>query len=176
MHNAVANVCGNIAWHAGAMFDHEARVPALYRPASNQAGYEEAVLDLAVSWPGPVPSTWVDVNVHCPWSSSYTDSAAHVAGYVAELGDNSKFRRYGPTVAPLSMEVGGRLSTGGMKTLERIAGESAVWGKRRTGSLRAGCTVGKLRRRIEATLLRHTAACILLSIGAHVQVYGALDR
>ena len=87
------------------------------------------------------------------------------------LGDAQKHNRYGPDVALLSMEIGGRVSTGGLVTLQRLVTDSAVWGKYRVGTTRAGCTLASLRRTLEATLLRHSADTILRCMGAAAHVY-----
>ena len=64
----------------------------------------------------------------------------------------------------LSFETGGRLSPGGIRTLQTLAADSRVLGKRHFARPLAGFSARVLRGRLESELLRHLADLQLLAL------------
>ena len=92
---------------SGARADIERFCPQLYQ-VTGDGHIREAILDVVVAWPGMPSLHYIDVTIHSPFAASLVN--AHTApGVAATGGEQSKFRRYGELVLPISMETLGRV-------------------------------------------------------------------
>ena len=82
-------------------------------------------MDLAVSWPLAPSLRLLDLTVR----SSHYRGAATGAGAAAQHAHNAKHRRYGTSVQPIAIEVGGRMLPAAIETL-RWTATAAANGKR----------------------------------------------
>ena len=79
-------------------------------------------LDVSVGWPLQPAARLLDLTVR---SAHYSGGAA-TAGASLRRADASKTKRYGHTVEPVSIEVGGRFSPLAIQSLERLAVDRCI--------------------------------------------------
>ena len=103
--------------------DKERPAPDMFEIEVNDRGEQEvkeAILDLAVNFPGQLCTHWVDVSVRAPVAERYTSSASKVAT-CATMGEAEKQRRYKGKALPMVMESFGRFGPESEKVLNLLA-------------------------------------------------------
>ena len=103
-HNSVVNALAHTLAKAGGSVQTERFVPELYMKRANGT-WREAVMDIAISWPLTPTLRLLDITLR----SSHYRGAALGAGAAAQHAHAEKHRRYGSTVQPIAVEVGGRM-------------------------------------------------------------------
>ena len=166
MVNALAHTLGK----AGGTVQTERFIPELYIKRSDGT-WQEAVMDLAVSWPLAPSLRLLDLT----FRSTHYRGAATGAGAAAQHAHNAKHRRYGTSVQPIAIEVGGRMLPAAIETLRRLAVDShsgRKWQARSAPRLSAH----GLRRILEWEALRGLAQATLASCGVQLQQQGRRRR
>ena len=122
-HRAIAATLTSVLKQSGAQVDRERPAPDMYELEVNDRGEQvvkEAILDLAVNFPGQLCTHWIDVSVRAPVAERYTTSATKVAT-CAMTGEQDKQRRYKGKALPMVMESFGRLGPESEKVLDLLA-------------------------------------------------------
>ena len=162
-HNSVVNALAHTLGRAGGSVQTERFIPELYMKRSDGT-WQEAVMDLAVSWPLAPSLRLLDLTLR----SSHYRGAASGAGAAAQHAHAAKHRRYGTSVQPIAIEVGGRMLLAAIETLRRLAVDShsgRKWQARSAPRLNAHA----LRRILEWEALRGLALATLASCGVQLQ-------
>ena len=161
VHHAIAQgLAVELRQLGGATVVCEKRVPELHQ--RTEAGeVVEAILDLEVGWPATVGAHWVDVHLRTPFSA---DAAQSTAGLAAEAGDRRKVKRYGPSVLPFGVEVGGRLSRQAVAACAGLARDAVEWGWR-PGRRQVTLTARRLAMRASTLAELGAAGIVLAAVG-----------
>ena len=166
MVNALAHTLGQ----AGGSVQTERFIPELYMKRANGT-WQEAVMDIAVSWPLAPTLRLLDITLR----SSHYRGAASGAGAAARHAHAAKHRRYGSSAQAVAIEVGGRMLPEAIETLRRLAVESQTgrrWQARSAPRLHAH----GLRRFLEWEALRGLAQATLAACGVQLQQHGRQGR
>eukprot|EP00973_Karenia_brevis_P036494 5032248-Karenia_brevis.AAC.1 len=103
----------------GCFVDVERAVPCLYRITDNGT-ITEAILDVVMSLPGGLVTSYYDVTIRCPHSVRNNQGhrvAALRPSVSAADGEMEKLTRYGRQVLPVSVETYGRMGRASMEAL-----------------------------------------------------------
>ena len=169
-HNSVVNALAHTLGKAGGSVQTERFIPELYMKRANGT-WQEAVMDIAVSWPLAPTLRLLDITLR----SSHYRGAASGAGAAARHAHAAKPRRYGSSAKALAIEVGGRMMPEAIETLRRLAVESQTgrrWQARSAPRLHAH----GLRRLLEWEALRGLAQATLAACGVQLQQHGRQGR
>ena len=122
-HSALEFTMQKCARKYGLLVDLERVVPELYKREAD-GNIKEAVMDLVIRAPSNPRSRYVDVTIRCPHRKDKDNGEA--AGAMAEVGEDDKMRRYGPSVMPLAMESYGRMGPESRESLRQLAMDASV--------------------------------------------------
>ena len=161
-HRAICRALGRSMRAAGAQVDYERAIVEHYRWDSSLQRYQEAILDVVLTWPGAVALQAIDVCISCPLAERVPAAAKH-AGKAATQAEKRKATRYGADVLPLSFESHGRLGPASQLALDAMARQASAYGQSRCT---AGALVRKWRADLELALMFVEADIILQSRGA----------
>jgi len=140
--------------------------------------FSEAILDVVMSLPGGLSSSYLDVSVRCPHSvrnSQGARVAATTTAVAASDGEMEKLTRYGSEVYPLSFETYGRLCDHSQKCLRHLAHLAASMSsniRRRSGY----DLYSEWRLELEKCLVREIADITLLSLGRSSGLHATRHR
>eukprot|EP00973_Karenia_brevis_P076975 10688968-Karenia_brevis.AAC.1 len=150
----------------GCFVDTERAVPCLFRVDGNGV-VTEAILDVVMSLPGGLLSSYFDVTIRCPHSVRNAHGhrlAALKPSVAAADGELEKLTRYGSQVQPVSFETYGRLGRASLCQLRSLAMKIAThFG--RAGRWNGTSLYGALRTDLERCLCREIADTTLRSLG-----------
>ena len=73
-HRALCKALGRACRAQGAAIDYERRIPHLYRWDEDMQRYQQAVLDVVITWPGACPLKTVDATIACPLAERAANS------------------------------------------------------------------------------------------------------
>ena len=121
-------------------------------------------MDVVVGFPATCERWWIDVTVRSPWNISVT-SAGKVLGAAASGGDRDKRIRYGDRVHCISIEVGGRISSSGLRSLAALCAASRDYGRKTVSGQARGTTPRKLATRLCTLVSIWSAEATLQSLG-----------
>ena len=161
----------------GCFADEERAVPCLYRIDEN-GRVTEAILDVILSLPGGLASSYLDVTVRCPHSvrnSAGARAASSRASVAAADGELEKLTRYGSSVQAVSFETYGRLGRKSEESLRAIAHMAASQVSR--ASRRSGTDLySSWRLALERTLAKEIADITLLCLGHSSGLMALMSR
>jgi len=171
-HRNLSAATGKNLRHAKADVDYERVIPEMAR-IDSKGKFVEAVLDLAVRWPGATFLEKVDVTIRCPHASHYSDAFFKV-GLAAKTAEKEKYTTYGDSVLPNSFETYGRIgvrSRDALRTLAQHASDNA------TDKTTRGWLAAEWQPSLERTVLFSVADNDLLALGhSYSDVAGRLHR
>jgi hypothetical protein len=162
-HRAISHIVGRHCRALGAAVDYERHIPHLYQWDAQGHRYTEAILDIAITWPGEAIVHSYDVCIGCPLADRYTPAATRHTGQAATNAEKRKMDRYGESVGPISLETYGRLGYRSQIVLADIARTAAQLG---TLTKPPGMLVRALRQDIDLALAFSNADNALLAQGA----------
>ena len=135
IHDRVRDCLAKQLRKMGATVDLERVAPQWAKKYNGQDGVERirtARIDVVATIPGSNELQWLDITIRRPTAQTNVTESARTAGHAATLGEKEKTKKYGnrmevgpDTVKPISIELGGRMGTQTIVTLQSITSKLA---------------------------------------------------